>query len=49
MLSDLDPAFDYTGELLANAAVCKVVYRGGVFTIESFNDTSYIDAGKALR
>ena len=49
MLSDLDPLFAYTGESLANAAVCKVVYENGAFRIESFNDTSYIDAGKALR
>jgi probable phosphoglycerate mutase len=49
MLSDLDPAFTYTGTTLANAAVCKIVYQDGTFTIESFNDTSYIDAGKALR
>jgi probable phosphoglycerate mutase len=49
MLSDLDPDFNYTGTPLANAAVCKVVYQNGKFTIESFNDTSYIDAGKELR
>jgi broad specificity phosphatase PhoE len=49
MLSDLDPDFNYTGTPLANAAVCKVVYQDGKFTIESFNDTSYIDAGKELR
>ena len=46
MLSDLDPAFDYRGTALANAAVCKVVYSGGAFTIESFNDTSYIEKGR---
>jgi probable phosphoglycerate mutase len=49
MLSDLDPDFNYTGESLANAAVCKVLYEGGKFTIQSFNETGYIDAGKALR
>jgi probable phosphoglycerate mutase len=49
MLSDLDPAFTYTGEALANAAVCKLIYRNGSFTIASFNDTSYIEAGRALR
>jgi probable phosphoglycerate mutase len=49
MLSDLDPDFTYTGTPLANAAVCKVVYQNGTFHIESFNDTSYIDAGKSLR
>jgi probable phosphoglycerate mutase len=49
MLSDLDPAFAYMGTPLENAAVCKVVYQDGKFTIESFNDTSYIDRGKALR
>jgi probable phosphoglycerate mutase len=49
MLSDIDPSFEYTGESLANAAVCKVLYQDGKFTIQSFNDTGYIDAGKALR
>jgi probable phosphoglycerate mutase len=49
MLSDLDPAFTYTGTPLANAAVCKIVYENGAFHIESFNDTSYIETGKTLR
>jgi probable phosphoglycerate mutase len=49
MLSDLDPDFNYTGTLLANAAVCKVLYADGKFTIQSFNDTGYIEAGKELR
>jgi probable phosphoglycerate mutase len=49
MLSDLDPAFDYQGTALANAGVCKVLYKNGSFTIQSFNDTSYIEAGKELR
>jgi len=47
MISDMTP--DYTGVSLANAAVCKVVYKDGKFTVESINDTSYIDKGKALR
>jgi probable phosphoglycerate mutase len=49
MLSDLDPAFIYEGTPLENASVCKVVYQDGKFTIESFNDTGYIDLGKTLR
>ncbi|MDR3304220.1 MAG: histidine phosphatase family protein [Treponema sp.] len=49
MLSDLDAAFNYTGTALANASVCKLVYKDGAFTIESFNDVSYIEAGKQLR
>jgi probable phosphoglycerate mutase len=49
MLSDMDPDFNYTGTTLANAAVCKIVYQDGKFTIESFNDTGYIEAGAALR
>jgi probable phosphoglycerate mutase len=49
MLSDLDPDFSYTDKFLDNAAVCKVLYEGGKFTIQSFNDTGYIKAGKALR
>jgi len=47
MLSDMTDA--YTGVPLANAAVCKVVYKDGKFTVESINDTSYIDKGKTLR
>jgi probable phosphoglycerate mutase len=49
MLSDIDPSFTYTGTQLGSASVCKVVYQNGNFSIESFNDTSYIDKGKALR
>jgi probable phosphoglycerate mutase len=49
MLSDIDPFFTYTGTPLENASVCKVVYQGGRFSIESFNDTSDIDKGSALR
>jgi probable phosphoglycerate mutase len=49
MLSDLDPDFVYTGTSLENASVCKIIYHDGKFTIESLNDTSYIDRGKALR
>jgi probable phosphoglycerate mutase len=49
MLSDLDPAFNHTATSPENAAVSKIIYQDGKFTIESFNDTSYIDAGKALR
>ncbi|MDR1287972.1 MAG: histidine phosphatase family protein [Treponema sp.] len=48
MLSDIDPSFTYTGTPLENASVCKVVYQGGKFSIESFNDTSYIGKGRAL-
>ncbi|MDR2397930.1 MAG: histidine phosphatase family protein [Spirochaetaceae bacterium] len=49
MLSDLDPAFKHTATAPENAAVSKVVYNEGTFTIESFNDRSYLEAGKALR
>jgi probable phosphoglycerate mutase len=49
MLSDIDPSFTYEGTLLENASVCKVIYQNGKFTIESFNDTSYLEKGKALR
>jgi probable phosphoglycerate mutase len=49
MLSDIDPSFAYEGTPLENASVCKVVYQNGKFTVESFNDTSYIEKGKTLR
>ncbi|MHB9293500.1 hypothetical protein Holit_02625 [Hollandina sp. SP2] len=48
-LSGIDPSFEYTGESLENAAVCKVLYRDGKVTVQSFNDTRYIDAGKTRR
>jgi probable phosphoglycerate mutase len=47
MLSDLDPSFQDHVVRLTNAAVCKVVYKDGGFKIISFNDTSYIEKGRA--
>jgi probable phosphoglycerate mutase len=46
-LSDLDsygnkPSATHMG----NAAVCKVIYKGGKFTLESFGDMSYVEKGK---
>lgn len=48
-LSDID----YTGKKpsashMGNAAVCKVTYKDGKFTLESFGDMSYIETGKKL-
>lgn len=47
-LSDLD---DYgnkpTAGHMGNAAVCKVIYKDGKFTLESFGDMSYVEKGKA--
>lgn len=48
-LSDLDsygkkPSAGHMG----NAAVCKVIYKDGKFTLESFGDMSYVEAGKKL-
>ncbi|MDR0402375.1 MAG: histidine phosphatase family protein [Treponema sp.] len=48
MLSDLDPSFNFTGTPLENASVCKLIYNNGKFTIQSVNDTSYIEAGRRL-
>lgn len=47
-LSDLDsygkkPDAGHMG----NAAVCKVIYKDGKFTLESFGDLSYVEKGKA--
>lgn len=33
---------------MGNAAVCKVIYKDGKFTLESFGDMSYIEKGKTL-
>lgn len=33
---------------LANAAVCKVIYEDGKFTVESMGDMSYVERGKEL-
>lgn len=32
---------------LENAAVCKVIYQDGKFTVESMGDMSYVEKGKA--
>lgn len=33
---------------MGNAAVCKVIYKDGKFTLESFGDMSYVEKGKAI-
>ncbi|MDR2627567.1 MAG: histidine phosphatase family protein, partial [Dysgonamonadaceae bacterium] len=33
---------------MGNAAVCKVTYKDGKFTLESFGDMSYVEKGKAM-
>ena len=48
-LSDLDssgkkPEASHMG----NAAVCKVIYKDGKITLESFGDMSYVEKGKTL-
>lgn len=48
-LSDLDsygkkPSAAHIG----NAGVCKVIYKDGKFTLESFGDMSYVEKGKNL-
>lgn len=48
-LSDLDssgkkPEASHMG----NAAVCKVIYKDGKFTLESFGNMSYVEKGKTL-
>lgn len=48
-LSDLDssgkkPDAGHMG----NAAVCKVIYKDGKFTLESFGDLSFVEKGKAV-
>lgn len=48
-LSDLD-SFGKKPEVshIGNAAVCKVVYKDGKFSLESFGDMSYVEKGKRL-
>lgn len=48
-LSDIDSSGKKapTGHM-GNAAVCKVTYKDGKFTLESFGDMSYVEKGKQL-
>lgn len=46
-LSDLDSyGKTPTAGHMGNAAVCKVIYKDGKFTLESFGDMSYVNKGK---
>lgn len=48
-LSDIDSyGKKSSGWHMGNAAVCKVIYKDGKFTLESFGDLSYIEKGKAI-
>jgi probable phosphoglycerate mutase len=48
-LSDLDSSGKKPGVgHMGNAAVCKVTYKDGQFTLESFGDMSYVEKGKAI-
>lgn len=48
-LSDLDSSGKKPSKAhMGNAAVCKVIYKDGKFTLESFGDMSYIEKGKEL-
>lgn len=48
-LSDLDSSGKKPSAAhMGNAAVCKVIYKDGKFTLESFGDMSYVEKGKAL-
>lgn len=40
ILKDIDPTF--TTVQVPNAAVAKIIYENGQYTIETFNDTSYL-------
>ena len=33
---------------LDNAAVCKVIYQNGGFTVESMGDMSFVEKGKSI-
>lgn len=46
-LSDLDSSGKKPdASHMGNAAVCKVIYKDGKFTLESFGDMSYVEKGK---
>ena len=45
MLSSLGGRYLLHGTL-ENAAVCKVVYENGQFTVESMGDLTYVEKGK---
>ncbi|MCT6869562.1 histidine phosphatase family protein [Apibacter sp.] len=48
-LSDLDSSGKkIAGTHMGNAAVSKVVYKDGKFTVESFGDMGYVEKGKKL-
>jgi len=48
-LSDLDSSGKKPSAAhMGNAAVCKVIYKDGKFTLESFGDMSYVEKGKSL-
>jgi len=48
-LSDLDSSGKKPSAAhMGNAAVCKVLYKDGQFTLESFGDMSYVEKGKSL-
>ena len=48
-LSDLDSSGKKPSAAhMGNAAVCKVIYKDGKFTLESFGDMSYVEKGKAI-
>lgn len=48
-LSDLDSSGKKPSAAhMGNAAVCKVIYKDGNFTLESFGDMSYVEKGKSL-
>lgn len=48
-LSDLDDSGKKPSEgHMGNAAVCKVIYKDGKFSLESFGDMSYVEKGRLL-
>jgi probable phosphoglycerate mutase len=48
-LSDLDSYGNKASAThMGNAAVCKVIYKDGKFTLESFGDMSYVEKGKMM-
>jgi probable phosphoglycerate mutase len=49
-LSDIDShgKTPPVGQHMGNAAVCKLIYKDGQFTLESFGDMTYVEKGKSL-
>ncbi|RII35851.1 histidine phosphatase family protein [Clostridium chromiireducens] len=47
IIDHLDKSFNVRD--MANSSISKIIYKDGKFTVESVNDTSYSEKGKAIK